>query len=552
MKVFNLRKNLFKGVFGLLLITLVLIITMTSVAQAEEKVFRIPTLGGLDNLDPRVLLSTAHAVVQYGIFESLVRTHDGNLLPGMAESWEISDGGMTYTFHLRDAKWSDGKPVTAGDFVHAFVRMFEICPASSIFDDIKNGAQLRSGEVSPEQLGVQAPDDKTVVITLKNPVPYFMGLIGLHLGSPGREDLADKFGDGYGATAESLASCGPFILTEWKHEDKVVMEKNPDYWNADKIKLDKVIVYILPAEQTQRNLFDTGELEYYIPRSEAEAVEYEAEGKLVRYVRGGIRDLHINKHGQNDPVKAKILSNPNFMKAISYAIDRQGYIDNVLQGNGVPATVQTPPVHTIYPGKTWGEVSTNYGKYHPETVDLAKSKAYMDKVLEDMGYSSVDQLPEFDFLTSMDPEDPKDVAAYLLSVFTDIGLKINVVYATGKQFYNNLYKPALTYDFARAGWGPDYDDPHTYMGYWTTSSMDMGVTFENEEFDTLLDEANSETDLVKRAEIINQAEALFSDIAPCIPIMHFKGAIAVQPWVKGLTTAISGLAIDYIYSDIEK
>jgi len=552
MKIFNLRKNLLKGVFGLLLIALIFTIIMTSNAQSEEKIFTIPGDGGLDNLDPRVLLSTAHAVVQYGIFESLVRTHDGDLLPGMAETWEISDDGLTYTFHLRDAKWSDGKPVTAGDFVHAFVRMFEICPASSIFDDIKNGAQLRAGEVLPEKLGVQAPDDKTVVITLKNPVPYFMGLIGLHLGSPGREDLANKFGDGYGATAESLASNGPFILKEWKHEDKLVLVKNPDYWNADKIKLDKVVVYILPAEQTQRNMFDNGEIDYYIPRSEAEAVEYEAEGKLVRYVRGGIRDLHINKHGQNDPVKAKILGNPNFMKAISYAIDRKGYIDNVLQGNGVPATVQTPPVHTIYPGKTWGEVSTNYGKYHPETADLAKSKAYMDKVLKDMGYSSVDEFPEFDFLTSMDPEDPKDVAAYLLSVFTDIGLKINVIYATGKEYYNNLYKPALTYDLARAGWGPDYDDPHTYMGYWTSSSMDMGVTFENSEFDALLDKANKETDLVKRAQIINQAEALFSDIAPCIPIMHFKGAIAVQPWVKGLTTAISGLAVDYIYSDIVK
>lgn len=552
MKDFILKNNLFKIVFGLLLIALVFTISMTSIAQSREKVFTIPLAGGLDNLDPRVLLSTAHAVVQYGIFESLVRSHDGELLPGMAETWEISDDGMTYTFHLRDAKWSDGKPVTAGDFVHAFVRLFEISPASSIFDDIKNGAQLRAGEVLPEELGVQAPDDKTVVITLKNPVPYFMGLIGMHLGAPGREDLVKKFGDGYGATAESLASNGPFILKEWKHEDKLVLEKNPDYWNADKIKLDKVVIYILPAEQTQRNMFDTGEIDYYIPRSETEALEYEAKGMLIRYVKGGIRDLHINKHGQNDPVKAKILGNPNFMKAISYAIDRKGYIDNVLKGNGVPATVQTPPVHAIYPGKTWGEVSTNYGKYHPETADLAKSKAYMDKVLKDMGYSSVDQLPEFDFLTSVDPEDPKDISAYLLSVFTDMGLKINVVFATGKQYYNNLYKPALAYDFARAGWGPDYDDPHTYMGYWTSSSMDMGVTFENPEFDALLDKANKETDLVKRAQILNQAEALFSDIAPAIPLIHFKGAIAVQPWVKGLTTAISGLAIDYIYSDIVK
>lgn len=523
-----------------------------SEAATEEKIMHIAVNIGLDNLDPRILTSTSHQLVQFAIFEPLVRTHNGDLFPGMAESWEISDDGKTYTFHLRDAKWSDGKQVTGDDFVHAFVRMFEICPASPIYDDIKNGAELRSGEVAPNQLGVQAPDEKTVVITLKNPAPYFMGLIGSSFGSPGRKDLADKYGDEYGARAETLASNGPYILEEWKSEDKLVLVKNPDYWNADEINLDKVVIYIIPNDHARRNMFDNGEIDYYVPIAEIEAVDYEDQGLLTRYVRGGIRDIHINRYGQNDPIKAKILSNPNFMKAISYAIDRQGYIDAVLQGNGVPATVQTPPTHTIYPGKTWGEVSSNYGVYHPETVDLAKSKDYMDLVLEDMGYSSVEEFPEFTFLTSVDPEDPKDIASYLLSVFSDMGLKIEVVYATGKQYYNNLYEPALAYDLARSGWGPDYDDPHTYMGYWTSASTDMGVTFDNSEFDSLLDDANREIDLVKRAAILDQAEALFSDVAPCIPLMHFKGSIAIQPWIKGMTTAISGLTIDYIYADIEK
>lgn len=537
-----------------LLVSQVLYVGMQETVEAAdtEKVLYISADGGMDNLDPRVLTSRRQQIVQYAMFEPLVRTRDGELMPGMAESWEISDDGMTYTFHLRDGEWSDGKPLTGGDFVHAFVRMFQICPASPIYDDINNGAQLRAGDVPPEKLGVQSPDDKTVVITLKNPAPYFLGLIGSSFGAPGREDLANEFGDGYGATAESLASNGPFILTEWKHEDKLVLEKNPDYWNADKVKLDKVVVYILPDEHARRNMFDNGEIDFYIPRSEAEAAEYEAQDLLTRYVRGGIRLLQLNRYGQNDPAKAKILSNPNFMKAVSFAIDRQGYIDNVLQGNGVPATVNTPPVHMIYPGKIWGEVSSNYGKFHPESAELEKSKEYMEKVLEDMGYSSVDELPEFDFLTSVDPEDPKDVTAYLLSVLTEMGLKIKVVHLTGKQYYNNLYEPALAYDFARAGWGPDYDDPHTYMGYWTSASTDMGVTFDNEEFDALLDKANKETDLVKRAAILNEAEALFADIAPCIPIMHYKGVLAIHPWVKGLTFGIAGLREDYIFADLEK
>jgi oligopeptide transport system substrate-binding protein len=535
-----------------LCVCLILLGSQAVFAAATEKVMYIPVNADFENLDPRVLTSTLQAFVQFGIFEPLVRTHAGNVMPGVAKSWEISKDGMTYTFHLRDAKWSDGKAVTGGDFVHAFVRMFEICPASPIFDDIKNGAELRAKKVPPSELGVKAPDDKTVIITVKNPVPYFMGLIASSFGAPGREDLAVKYGDGYGASAASLASNGPFILSEWKKEDKVVMVKNPDYWNAAAIKLDKVVFYVIPNFQTQRNMFDNGELDFYIPRSETEAKDYEAKGLLLRYVAGGIRDLQINRHGQNDPVKAKILSNPNFMKAISFAIDRQGYIDKVLQGAGYPATVMTPPAHFIYPGKTWGQVSTNMGKYHPTTANLTKSKAYMALVLKDMKYTSVSQLPTFDFMTSISPDDPKDVTGYLLGVFKDMGLKIKVKVATGQEFYSSLYKPALAWDICRAGWGPDFDDPATYMGYWTTASTDMGVTFENAKFDALLDQANRETDLVKRAAILNQAEALFSDIAPCIPIMWNKGSVALQSRVKGFTTALSGLTTDYIFVDLVK
>jgi oligopeptide transport system substrate-binding protein len=212
--------------------------------------------------------------------------------------------------------------------------------------------------------------------------------------------------------------------------------------------------------------------------------------------------------------------------------------------------VQTPPGTGIYPGKTWGEVTANIGKFHPTTRDMAKSKAYMDLVLKDMGYTSVSQLPTFDFMTSISPDDPKDVAGYLLSVFKDMGLKVTVKHLTGQQFYSNLYKPALAYDIVRSGWGPDYNDPATYMGYWTTASTDMGVTFENAQFDALLDKANRETDLKRRAQILIETEALFADIAPSVPIMWNKGSLALQKRVKGFTTALSGLSTDYIFADI--
>lgn len=542
----------------LLLTTASLWMPATAALAQEPKVLHLPvgtSAGeasvGLDNLDPRVLTSVNHMQVQTAMFESLVRANGNDIEPGMAEKWEISLDGKTYTFHLRDAKWSDGKPVVAGDFVHAFVRMFETSPASSIYDDILNGAELRGKTAKPDDLGVKAPDDKTVVITLKNPVPYFLGLVSSTFASPGRADLVQKFGDAYGASVESLLSNGPFTLVEWQNEDKLVLKKNPGYWNAANIKLDEVEFLVVPEDSTKRNMFDNGELDFYIPATEAESAQYEAEGKLVRYARGGLRDIHLNRHGQNDPVKAKMLSNPNFMKAVSYAVDRKQFIDKVLQGAAIPATVQTPSATAVYPGKSWGEVSPNLTKFHPESADLAKSKEYLDKALAEAGVAAVGDLPTFDLLTSESPENPKTITPYLLSVLTSMGLKVELKQTTGKQFYNSLYKPALAYDLAVAGWGPDFDDPYTYMGYWNSSSMDMGVTYENQAFDELLNKANAETDLVKRAAILGEAEAMFSDNAPAIPLLHWKGAVAIQPHVKDLTTAMFGATFNYIYADIE-
>jgi oligopeptide transport system substrate-binding protein len=508
----------------------------------------------LGNLDPRTLLSTDHASVQTAFLDSLVRVYNNEVVPAAAEKWEISPDGITYTFHLRDAKWSDGVPVKADDFVSAFVRMFQSSPASAIYDDILNGAELRAGKAKPEDLGVKAPDEKTVVFTLRAPAPYFMGLISSHFAAPGRADLVEKYGDAYGADVESLPSNGPFILTEWKHGDRIVLKKNPDYWNKDAIKLDEVDFLVVPNNSTKRNMFDNGDLDIYIPITQDEAAEYQANGTLQTYAQGGVRDVQINRHGQNDPIKAKLLSDPNFMKAISYAFDRQAFVDKVLKGNAIPATVQSPAATAVsgLNGKTWGDISPNFGVYHPTTADPAKSKQYLDTALKNAGLTSVDQIPQIDLLTSEDPQDPKGVTPYLQSVLTGMGLKVNLVQATGKQFYNNLYKPALAYDLAVAGWGPDFDDPITYMGYWNSGSMDMGVTYENADFDALLIAANKETDPAKRAEILVKAEAMFSDNAPCIPLLHWKGSVAISPKVKGVVFSTFLVAINYLYADISE
>jgi oligopeptide transport system substrate-binding protein len=523
-------------------------------ASAEGKVLTmaVPGNAALDNLDPRVLLSTSHQAVQMAIFDSLVRSKGLDIVPAAAEKWEISSDGKTYTFHLRDAKWSDGKPVTGQDFVDAFVRMFTTSGASSIYDAIQNGAEVRGKKADPTTLGVKAPDDKTLVFTLTSPTPYFLGLLTSSYSAPSRADLIAKEGNAYGTSAQSMAYNGPFTLAEWSNQDKLLLKKNPNYWDVANIKLDEVDFLVLPDPSTQRNLFDNGELDVYTPQTEKEAKGYEAKGQLLRFNKGGLRDITLNHLGQGDATKAKLLSDANFMKWISYTIDRQGFVDKVLEGNGIAATVQTPSATTVYPGTTWGDVTPNIGKYHPVTADLAKANEYKTKTLADMGVTSVDQLPPLSLLTSEDPQNPKLVTPYVFSVLTQMGLKVTLNQQTGNQFWNTLLAPALGYDLAIAGWGPDYDDPYTYMQYWQTSSTDMGTTFNNADYDKLLQQANNETDLKKRAQILAQAEALFSDIGTSIPLLHYKGEAALQPYVKNMLTSSFGVWLNYVWVDLQK
>jgi oligopeptide transport system substrate-binding protein len=529
-------------------------ITFAGDGWSQDKVLTMPVPGdaALDNLDPRVLLTTNHQQVQIAIFDSLVRSKGTDIVPAAAESWEISPDGKTYTFHLRSTKWSDGKQVTGQDFVDAFVRMFTTSGASSIYDAIQNGAEVRGKKADPSTLGVKAPDDKTVVFTLTSPTPYFLGLLTSSYSAPSRADRVTKYGDAYGASAESMAYNGPFVLAEWSNQDKIVLKKNPNYWDAANIKLDEIVFLLIPAPSTQRNLFDSGELDVYTPQTEAEAKQYEAKGELLRYNKGGLRDITLNHLGQGNATKAKLLSDPNFMKWISNSIDRQGFVDKVLEGNGIPATIQTPSATTVYPGATWGDVTPNIGKYHPLTADPAKAEAYKAKTLADMGVSSVADLPPLSLLTSEDPQNTKLMTPYVFSVLTQMGLKVTLNQQTGNQFWNTLLAPALGYDLAIAGWGPDYDDPFTYMQYWQSSSTDMGTTFNNPDYDKLMQQANNETDLKKRAAILAQAEALFSDIGTSIPLLHYKGSVALQPRVKNMMTSSFGAALNYIWVDIQK
>lgn len=217
----------------------------------------------LPSMDPQNSNSISCATAEICTYAMLTRNVEGEIKPDAAESWDISDDGLTYTFHLRDGlKWSDGEDVKAGDYVYGIQRLMDPEMASDyafIGYILKNGAEVNSGSVPVDELGVSAPDDKTVVIELAHPATYFLSMAAMATFGPTRKDYVEKYGKEYAADPEKSVYNGPFKMTEWKHGDEMILSKNENYWDADSIKLDEICVKTVADAKTAVAMWEQGE-----------------------------------------------------------------------------------------------------------------------------------------------------------------------------------------------------------------------------------------------------------------------------------------------------
>ena len=313
------------------------------VEPAEPKVLRFAIAGEPPTLDPHNGADMLSSVAINGIFEGLIRISDGKVVPGMAESWEVSADGLTYTWKIRqDAKWSDGQPLTANDFVYGLIRLIDPNPpapnGSYNFQGfyLVNAEAFNKGEITdPNEVGVKALDDYTLEMKLVTPVPYFVELMDFVSFYPARKDYVDQYQMEFASEADKIIGNGPFVLTEWNHEQDLVLEKNANYWNPDAVKLDKVEIYIIADANTALNMFENGELDMvnlpkdFIP-------QYESEAKALYYGDGVEYWMEFNLVSEK-PVVGKLLANKNFRHALGYAIDRTAYVNAVWKDGSVPA-----------------------------------------------------------------------------------------------------------------------------------------------------------------------------------------------------------------------
>ena len=514
---------------------------------AEPKVFRMAATEP-PNLDPQLGTDTVSIMVDNAILEGLVRVHEGKTLPGMAETWDISEDGLTYTFHMRDAQWSDGQKVTAKDFEYSFIRLLDPATASEYAFQgyyIVNGEEYNTGKITdPSQVGVKAIDEKTLEIKLKAPTKYFLALTGFLSFMPSRKDLVEQHKEAYSADADKAVYNGPFVLKEWQHDASMVLEKNANYWNKEAIKLDRVELTIVTDSKTIINMYEAGDTDMATISKDLIA-KYKAEDKANFSPDGAEFYFQFNIKGRN-PEIGKFLSNKNFIHALGYAIDRQAFCDQVLKNGSTAAQRYILPLLM----GTEDKFATEYPlEYYPKNADSAKAKELLEIALKELG-TTIDKVPAIEYLT-----DDSDVAringeAIQDMVSKNLGIKLEIKQVQFKQRLELMQ--AHDYDFVFAGWGPDYDDPMTYADLWVTGGGHNNTNWSNAKYDELIAFAKSSPDEKARAQAMFDSEKLLLEEGPIVPIYFRQIAFAKQPYVKDVVRNFIGADPDFVFADIQK
>ncbi len=535
--------------FWALTLSILLLTTLAGgTAAAEGKVLRLIQKESITSMDPQTSSNVGVTIVMCAALEGLVTTRFGEIIPGIADSWDINEDNTVYTFHLRDAKWSDGKPVTADDFYQSFLRLAtEPRCAEQLWyaDSILNISAVSKGEKDPSELGVRVIDEKTIEITLATPTPFFLQLMGHSMFLPIRADLVAEQGTDYGMNCDKYAFNGAFKITKWVPENILVLEKNPDYWRADEVKLDGIQFTVVNDDNTIMNMFDSGEIDY-MGLGSATAPLYKDNPGYFQYDSGGAEWIQFSTHGATEET-GRILANRNFILAFSYAIDRTA-LDKALFAFNIPYTGVVNPSITAYGTTKWGDFFTDAAKYHPQAADLEKAKEYLGKAIEELGIASVGDLPAFTF-TVINGEFYKTVGEYFQdTLLRTLGIKLNVEQLQVPQFYEVL--TSGQYDFTLPGWSPDWDDPDTYLSMWHSSHPNNNSGIDLPRFDELMAQVRTENDPAKRAELYREAEILLLTEGPVIPV-HMRTAAAVKsPRVTDIAPCMFSPFLEIRWADI--
>ncbi|TXJ20577.1 peptide ABC transporter substrate-binding protein [Brachyspira aalborgi] len=477
-------------------------------------------------LDPTLNSLSFGSIYMIHFFEGLTkRDIKDNVVPGMAESWDISKDGLKYTFHLRtNAKWSDGKSVIASDFEYALKRAANPKTAatySHMLNVIKNARLIISGKAEVDDLQVKALDDYTLEIILENPTPYFLEYISVSSPYfPVRKDIIETYGDNWSRNPETYIVNGPYIMTERKQDEKIVMEVNSNYYDKDYIVAEKINILIMDDSNTALAAMKNGDLQFSVIEAPmGEIPSLMKENYILQEPAYGIYFLEINS-------QKGVLTNKNIRKALSLAFDRNYIISNVTKMNQIPAGAFVSPNLKDYDGKDFRANGGNYIDIdnYQNNVDKAK------KLMADAGYPNGENFPVLEIRTT--PGYFTLICEAIQDMYrSNLGIDILIK----SEEYNATYQAMIQkdYDLARTGWTADFSEPMAMLNFFSKTSAVNHTGFESEEFNNLLEFASKTQNQKERMEALHKAENILFDYMPVIPIIYRMDPFMISPKLKG-------------------
>lgn len=478
------------------------------------------------------------------VFEGLYRIGPENTpIPGMAESHEVSEDGTVYTFKIcKDAVWSNGTPVTAHDFEYAWKRA--INPEtqaiySYLMLDIKNAANVQTEEDplygKVEEIGIKAINDETLEVQLNAPIPYFISLTTYAPFFPLNKEFTESQGDQYALEAENMIYNGPFMMESWQHGQGWTFVKNESYWDKDTVKLTKITQKIVKDTATAVNLYEAGEIDTAELSSEYVA-QYKDSPEYSTFLKPNTYFIRMNHEN-------KYLSNLNIRKAIDMAWDKQGFADVILQDGSIPAYYLVP--QGLSTDDKGNDFRDGNGDMNKTNIQLAK-EAWATG-LKELG---VDQV-KLEFLT-YDRAESKKAAEFIKNQLeTNLeGLELTINMQPNKQ--KLALEGAVDFDLDYGGWGPDYQDPMTYIELFESTAYYNQSNYKNEKVDALIKQAKTTSNVTERWEFMQQAEKLMMEDVAFAPTFQKGLSRLTKPYVKNLYEHPFSADISYKWVEIVK
>ena len=445
-------------------------------------------------------------------------------MAGTAESWSVSEDGKEYIFNINEnARWSNGDPVTANDFVWSWKRILTASLGSQYPDMLYylvGAYEYHNGLTNDfSEVGVKAIDQKTLKVNLKNPTPFFLGLLSHYSTWPVHKETVLKYGDiddrnGEWTRPGNFVCNGPFQLKSWELNNKIVVEKNPYYYDASIVKLNEIHYYPVSNVMTEDRMFRAGQLHLTSTLPSQKCPIYIEENPNLRI------DPYMGTYFYRINTNHEALKDVRVRKALAYSIDRELLVNKVTKCGQIPAYSFTPPGSNGYEPKT----------QIPFDPELAKS------LLEDAGYSDENPFPKLEILFNTN-EDHRKIALAIQQMWqVNLGIEIELVNQDWKVYLNR--EMIGDFQISRAGWIGDYEDPNTFLDLMRPNRGNNKTGWENKEYDELVEKANTINNQSERYEMLYKAEEILIDNMPIIPLYTYVRSYQLSPDVKGFNPHI--------------